>query len=139
MDMVALDQNLLYIILAVLVVVIILLAVFLRRRRSRDGPSNVNQYLAKEARLKKVQIVESQEGFQNKIPLYLRRTDDDLKDIREATSDLQHKTIYQNRKIGDKAEHLGSLDKQINLKRQITSIEKKYLELASPVKPKKEK
>jgi uncharacterized protein YoxC len=136
---VTLDQNMLYIIIAVLVVVIILLAVFLARRRSRDGPSNVNQYLADEAKLKKVHIVEKQTGFQNDIPIYMRRPEDDLKDITKSTSDLLHKTIYHNRKIEDKSEYLGSLDKEINLKKQVANIQKKYLELTSPVKPKKEK
>ncbi len=139
MDMVALDQNTLYIIIAVLVVVIILVAVFLRRRHSRDGQSNVNQYLASETKLKKVQLVERQEGFQTEIPFYMRRTEDDLKDIREKTSDLLHKNIYHNRKVEDKSEHLGSLDKQVNLKKQVKSIQEKYLELTTPVRPKKGK
>jgi hypothetical protein len=137
--MVALDQNMLYIIIAVLVVVIILLALILRRRGSREGPSNVNHYLESEAKSKEVKIVERQEGFQTKVPFYQRRPADDLADIREKTSDLLHQNIYNNQKIEDKAEFLGSLEKQVNLQSQVKHIQKKFTELNSPFKPKKEK
>lgn len=137
--MVALDQNMLYIIIAVLVVVIILLALILRRRGSREGPSNVNHYLESEAKSKEVKIVESQEGFQIKVPFYQRGPADDLADIREKTSDLLHQNIYHNQKIKDKTEFLGSLEKQVNLQSQVNHIRKKFTELNSPVKPKKEK
>lgn len=135
----ALDQNMLYIIIAVLVVVIILLALILRRRGSRDGPSNINEYLKSEAKSKEVKIVESQEGFQTKVPLYQRRPADDLADIREKTSSLMHQNIYHNRKVEDQVEFLGSLEKQVNLQKQVKDIQKKFLELNSPVKPEKEK
>lgn len=139
MDMVALDQNMLYIIIAVLVVVIILLIVFMRRRGSKGGPSNVNQYLAREAELKKVQIVERGEGFETKIPLYLRRQQDELNDIREAFSDLEHKNIYHNRGVQDKVERLESREEQLDLKKQLKNIHKKYMELNSKIKPKRGK
>lgn len=137
--MIALDQNLLYIIIAVLVVVIILIALILRRRRSREGPSNINQYLESEADAKKVKLVERKEGFQTRIPLYLRRPRDDISDIREKTSKLEHQNLYHNQKIEDKTELLESLEKQANHKRQVKGIEKKLLELNSPAKPKKGK
>ena len=137
--MIALDQNLLYIIIAVLVVVIILIALILIRRRSREGPSNMNQYLESEADAKKVKLVERKEGFQTRIPLYLRRPRDDISDIREKTSNLQHQNLYNNQKIGEKTELLESLEKHANLKRQVKGIKKKFLELNSPAKPKKGK
>ncbi len=137
MNMVALDQNTLYIIIAILVVVIILFVVIMRRRGSKEGPSNINQYLAKEAQLKKVQIVESEEGFRTKIPLYMRRPQDDLNDIRETTSELFHKNAYYNSKVEDEVESLEAQDKQVNLQKQVKGIEKKNLELNRRVKPKK--
>lgn len=139
MDMVAIDQNMLYIIIAVLVIVIILLIVFMRRRGSKEGPKNVNQYLSREAKHKKVQIVEREEGFETKIPLYLRRQQDELNDIREAFFDLEHKNIYHNSKVQDKVECLESREEQINLEKQLKNILKKNLELNSKIKPKKGK
>lgn len=136
--MVVIEQNMLYIIIAVIVIVILLLVVFIRRRGSK-GSLSVNQYLAREAELKKVQIVEREEGFITKIPPYLKRPQDELKDIREATSELQHKNAYDNSKIEDKVEHLESLEKEINLQNQLKIIHKKGLELNRKVRPKKGK
>lgn len=137
--MVALDQNLLYIFIAVFVAVIILIALILRRRRSREGPSNVNQYLESEADAKKVKLVERKEGFQTRTPLYQRRPSDDISDIREKTSNLQHQNLYHNQKIEEKTELLESRKKLTNHKRQVKGIKKKFLELNSPAKPKKGK
>ncbi len=136
--MVAIEQNMLYIIIAVIVIVILVLVVFMRRRGSK-GSLNVNQYLTREAELKKIQIVEREEGFKTKIPPYLKRPQDELDDIREATSELLHKNAYDNSKVEDKVDRLKSLEKEINLQNQLKIIHKKGLELNRKVKPKKGK
>ena len=133
MDMVALDQNMLYIILAVLVILIILVIVFVRRRRSKDGPSNINKLLQNEAELKKKQIAESEAGFKLKTPLYMRRPQDELNDIREVTSQLEHQKIYHNRKVEEKLEKLETTQKNVNLQRQHQKISKKHQELSENI------
>lgn len=138
--MVAIDQNLLYIIIAVVVVVIILLAVLLRRRRgSPSGPANVNQYLQSEAELTKAQIIESREGFKAKKPMYMRKPEDDISDIRGITRKLQRKNIYYSPEVLEKLDELEHQENLINLKKQADQIHKKSFELQQLVKPKKDR
>ena len=137
--MVVFNQNMLYIIIAVIVVVIILVVVFMRRRGSKGGPSNVNEYLKKEADLKKLEIAERDIGFKIKIPLFMRRPEDELEDIQETTTELQHKNAYYNSKVESRVEHLKSQDKPVNIQKQLKGIEKKNLELNRLVKPKEGK
>lgn len=133
------DQNLLYIVIAVVVIIVILLAVLLRRRGSGSGPSNINQYLGSEAELKKIQIVEYREGFKTKIPMYMRKPEDDLNDIRAVTSKLEHKNTYYDPKVEDKLEQVEHQKTTLNLKKQIDTIKRKDLELNRLIKPKKDK
>lgn len=121
--MVAIDQNMLYIIIAVIVVVIILLAVLIRRRRTGKGPKNLNQYLAEEAEHKKMEIAEQELGSKPKSSL-LKSPMEKVEDIKENTSQTMHKIIYLNTKIEEKGEDL-TQEKPMNLKKQIKAIEKK--------------
>ena len=134
MNMVASEKNKQNIATAVIIVVILFLAIFKRRSQTKKEPSNINKYLVQEADLKKVQIVEREEELKPKIPLYLRRPQDELKDIRETTSNLMHRNAYYNSKVEDRIERLEFQEKQINIKRPLKSIDKKNLELNRRVK-----
>jgi hypothetical protein len=134
--MVNLEQNTLYIIIAIIVVAVLIIAVLIRRRRSKKGPSNINQYLEDEAKTKKLQIVERAEGFTLKKPLYMMKTEDKIGDLRDTTSQLEHKNAFYNRKVEDKTENLESLKKQVNLQKQLKMINRKHLELNTTVKTK---
>ncbi len=136
--MVALNQNMLYIIIAVVVIAVIVLAVFLRRRRSKEGPSNVNKFLADEAYNVKIKIAKELIEPQSK-NLHLKIPQDDLNDIRETTSQLEHKNAYFNSKIEDKVELLKTKEKQLNLQKQLKEIDKRKLKLDEIVKPKEGK
>lgn len=135
--MVSFNQNTLYIIVVIILIVIIFLAVFIRRRSSSKGPSNINQYLAEEAKNKKVKIVERAEGMKTEVPLYQLGPQDKLNSIRETSTELQHKNAYYNTKVENRIEHLDNQEKQLNLKKQLENIKNKNLELNSIVKPKK--
>lgn len=130
--MVAIEQNMLYVIIAVVVILIILTVVFVRRRGSKNGPSNVNEYLTKEAEHKKLEIAEKDTGFKMRIPLFMRRPEDDLEDIREVTSQLEHRNAYLNSKVEFRLEKLESDKKDINIQRKLKDIEKRDLKLNSP-------
>ena len=137
--MVSFDQNTLYIIVGIIIIVIIFLAVFMRRRGSKKGPSNINQYLAEEAKNKKVKIVESAEGLETEIPLYKLGPEDKLNNIRETTAELEHKNSYYNTKVEDRLERLETQEKHLNVQKQLKIIGKKEIELNRMAKPKKGK
>ncbi len=137
--MVSFDQNSLYIIVGIILIVIIILAVFMRRRGSKKGPSNPNQYLADEAKNKKIKIVERAEGFSSEIPLYKLGPEDKMNTIRETTSELQHKNAYYNSKVEERVERLENQEKQVNLQKQLKTIYKKDHELNRTVKHEKKK
>ncbi len=124
------EQNLLYIIIAVTVVVIIIMAVFIRRRRSNKGSKNLNQFLAQEAELKKMEIVEreSRSNYRDENVL-LKRPLDKLKDLQKDTTEVLHKIVYFNSKIYEKGNILESAEKHPNLEKQLKNIEKKNQEL----------
>ena len=135
--MVAIEQNMLYIIIAVLLIVIILIALYIRRRGSKKSPS-VNKYLKEEANHKKLEIVERDIGFKLKIPLYMKRPEDELEDIRETTSKLEHRNAYYSSKVESRIERLESQEKKINIQRQLKDIKKKDLKLNRLIEPKKD-
>lgn len=128
------EQNLLYIIIAVIMVVVIIIAVFIRRRRTGKGPKNVNQFLAHEAELKKMEIVEreSQSNYGDENVL-LKGPRDKLKDIQKGTSEVMHKIFYFNSKIFEKGNILESELKHPNLEKQLKNIEKKNQKLNKTV------
>lgn len=137
--MVSLDRNTLYIIIGVIIILIILMVVFMKRRGSKKGPSSINQYLAEEAKNKKIKIVENADGRNTKIPHYKLGPEDRLKSIREATSELEHKNAYYNQKVEERIERLDADEKQLNLQKQLKNIDKIENQLNSKVKPKKDK
>ena len=111
----------------------------MRRRGSKKGPSSINQYLAEEAKNKKIKIVENTDGTSTKIPLYKLGPEDRLNSIREATTELEHKNAYYNRKVEDRIERLDADEKRLNLQKQLRNIDKIETQLNSKVKPKKDR
>lgn len=135
--MVAIEQNMLYIIIAVLLIVIILIAIYMRRRGLKKSPS-INEYLKEETDHKKLEIVEKDMGFKLKIPLYMKRPEDELEDIRETTSKLEHKNAYYNSKVESRIERLSLQKNQANIQGQLKDIEKRDLKLNRLIDPKED-
>jgi hypothetical protein len=136
--MVAIEQNMLYIIIAVIAVIIIILALIIRRRRSSKGPKNLNKYLTEEADKKKQEIVENKLESKSK-NILLKTQKDKIKDIQENTEDTQHKVIYLNSKLDSKVSGLQSKDKHIKLEKTLKKIDKKNQELNRIIEPDKGK
>lgn len=136
--MVAIEQNMLYIIIAVIAIIIIILALIIRRRRSSKGPKNLNQYLTQEAEKKKQEIVENKLESKSK-NILLMTQQDKIKDIQENTADTQHKIIYLDSKLDSKVAGLQSKDKHIKLEKTLQKIDKKNQELNRIIEPDKGK
>ncbi len=128
--MVAIEQNIIYIVIAAVVVVGIIV-VLMRRRRTRKGQRNVNKYLAKEAELTKIEIVEKDLGFKRIMGegVLLKGQQEKLSDIREITSDLMHKLLYFNSNIDEKVNRLEAKRESVNLQKLLMDIDKREKEL----------
>jgi type III secretory pathway component EscV len=136
--MVAIEQNMLYIIIAVIAVIIIILALIIRRRRSSKGPKNLKEYLTQEADKKKQEIVENKLESKSK-NILLKTQKDKIKDIQENTDDTQHKVIYLDSKLNGKMAGLLAKDKHIKLEKTLKKIDKKNQELNRIIEPDKGK
>jgi hypothetical protein len=124
--MVAIQQNELYIIIAA-IVVIGLIGVFMLRRRGREGRISNVKFLAKEAELKKIKIVEKNLESQYRMSdiILPNRLHEKLTNIRETNTDLTHKVGYLNNEINEKSNRLETQTESIKLQKLLMDIEKK--------------
>ena len=92
--MVAIDQNVFYIVIAAIVVVGLIVAL-MQWRRVREAQTNV-EFLTKQAELKKIELVERDlESKRMMSDIVLPKDQQEkLTNIRENTSNLMHKAGY---------------------------------------------
>ncbi|MBP2045827.1 hypothetical protein [Methanobacterium aggregans] len=122
-------QNVFYVIIAVIVVVG-LIVVLMQWRRVREAQSNV-EFLAKQAELRKVELVEKDlesKRMMGNISL-TREEQEKLSGIRKNTSDLMQKAGYLHSEINERVNRLEVQTEYAKLQKLLTDIEKKEKEL----------
>jgi hypothetical protein len=124
--MVAIQQNELFIIIAA-IVVIGLIGVFMLRRRGKEGRISNVKFLAKEAELKKIKIVEKNLESQYRMSdvILPSRLQEKLINLRENNTDLTHKVGYLNNEINAMSNRLETQTESIKLQKLLMDIEKK--------------
>ncbi len=123
--MVAIDQNVFYIVIAAIVVVGLIIAL-MQWRRVREAQTNV-EFLTKQAELKKIELVERDlESKRMMGDIVLPKNQQEkLTHIRENTSDLMHKTGYLNSEINERVNRLEAKTEYIKLQKLLMDIEEK--------------
>jgi hypothetical protein len=136
--MVAISQNMLYIIIAVIVIIGLIVAFMLHRRRGGNDEISNPKYLAKETEYKKIKIVERdlESQYINDIVLSDGQQKK-LNNIRENTSDLTHKVVYFNNKINEKLDSLEEDKEYIKLHKLLTNLNKTNQKLGKKISKKK--
>jgi 23S rRNA maturation-related 3'-5' exoribonuclease YhaM len=127
--MVAIDQNVFYIVIAA-IVVIGLIVTLMQWRRVREAQTNV-EFLTKQAELKKIELVErdlESKRMMNDIVLP-RDQQEKLTNIRATTSDLMHKAGYINNEINERVDRLEAKTEYAKLQKLLMDIEEKEKEL----------
>ena len=124
--MVAIQQNELFIIIAA-IIVIGLIGVFMLRRRGKEGRISNVKFLAKEAELKKIKIVEKNLESQYRMSdvILPSRLQEKLINLRENNTDLTHKVGYLNNEINAMSNRLETQTESIKLQKLLMDIEKK--------------
>ncbi len=136
--MVAIQQNVLYIIIAVIVVVGLIIAFMLRRRRGGKEKVLNAKYFAKETEDKKIKIVERdlESNYTDNINIpYAQQKK--LSNIRENTSDLTHKVGYFNNKVNEKLYSLEEEKEYMKLQKLLTNLDKTEQNLGKKLSKKK--
>ena len=123
--MVAIDQNVFYIVIAAIVVVGLIIAL-MQWRRVREAQTNV-EFLTKQAELKKIELVEMDlESKRMMGDIVLPKNQQEkLTHIRENTSDLMHKTGYLHSEINERVNRLEAKTEYIKLQKLLMDIEEK--------------
>ena len=123
--MVAIDQNVFYIVIAAIVVVGLIIAL-MQWRRVREAQTNV-EFLTKQAELKKIELVERDlESKRMMGDIVLPKNQQEkLTHIRENTSDLMHKTGYLHSEINERVNRLEAKTEYIKLQKLLMDIEEK--------------
>ncbi|WP_048191074.1 hypothetical protein [Methanobacterium sp. SMA-27] len=127
--MVAIEQNVLYIVIAAIVVVGLIVAL-MQWRRVREAQTNV-EFLTKQAELKKIELVErdlESKRMMNDIVLP-KDQQEKLTTIRENTSNLMHKAGYLHGEINERVNRLEAKTEYIKLQKLLMDIEEKEKEL----------
>ncbi len=129
-DVVAIPENIFYIVIAVIAVVGIIV-VFMQWRKVREAQSNV-QFLEKQAQLRKIELVEkdleSKRMMENVIPLP-KEQQERLSEIRKGTSDLMHQAGFLHSEINERVTRLEARTEFLKLQKLMQDIEKKEQEL----------
>ncbi|SCG86722.1 hypothetical protein [Methanobacterium congolense] len=122
-------QNVFLIIIAVIAVVGLII-VLMQWRRVREAQSNV-EFLAKQAELKKIELVERDlESKRRMGNISLTREEQEkLSSIRKNTSDLMQKAGYLHSEINERVSRLEVQTEYAKLQKLLTDIEKKEKEL----------
>jgi predicted mannosyl-3-phosphoglycerate phosphatase (HAD superfamily) len=132
--MMAIDQNVFYIVIAVIVVVGLIVAL-MQWRKVREAQTNV-EFLTKQAELKKIELVErdlESKRMMNDIILP-KDQQEKLTNIRENTSSLMNKAGYLHGEINERVNRLESKTEYIKLQKLLMDIEEKEKELENKFK-----
>jgi 23S rRNA maturation-related 3'-5' exoribonuclease YhaM len=127
--MVAIEQNVFYIVISAIVVVGLILAL-IQWRRVREAQTNV-EFLTKQAELKKIDLVERDlESKRMMSDIILPKDQQEkLTNIRATTSDLMQKAGYINNEINERIDRLEAKTEYAKLQKLLMDIEKKEEEL----------
>ena len=127
--MVAIEQNVFYIVIAAIVVVGLIVAL-MQWRRVREAQTNV-EFLTKQAELKKTELVEQNlESKRMMGDIVLPKDQQEkLTHIRENTSDLMHKAGYLHSEINERVNRLEAKTEYIKLQKLLMDIEEKEKDL----------
>ncbi len=127
--MVAIDQNVFYIVIAAIVVVGLIITL-IQWRRVREAQTNV-EFLTKQAELKKIELVERDlESKRMMSDIVLPKDQQEkLTNIRATTSDLMHKAGYINNEINERIDRLEAKTEYAKLQKLLMDIEEKEKEL----------
>ena len=127
--MVAIDQNVFYIVIAAIVVIGLIMAL-MQWRRVREAQTNV-KFLTKQAELKKIELVERDlESKRMMSDIVLPKDQQEkLSNIRATTSDLMHKAGYINNEINERIDRLEAKTEYAKLQKLLMDIEEKEKEL----------
>jgi hypothetical protein len=132
--MMAIDQNVFYIVIAVIVVVGLIVAL-MQWRKVREAQTNV-EFLTKQAELKKIELVErdlESKRMMNDIILP-KDQQEKLTNIRENTSSLMNKAGYLHGEINERVNRLEAKTEYIKLQKLLMDIEEKEKELENKFK-----
>lgn len=129
-DIIAIPENIFYIIVAVIVLIGVIV-VFIQWRRVREAQTNV-QFLEKQAQLRKIELVEkdleSKRMMENALPLP-KEQQERLSAIRKSTSELMNQTGYLHNEINERVTHLEARTEYLKLQKLLQEIEKKEQQL----------
>jgi hypothetical protein len=134
--MALIDQNVLYIVIAVIAVVGLIVAL-MQWRRVREAQTNV-EFLTKQAELKKIELVEKDletKRMMNDIVLP-KDQQEKLTSIRENTSKLMNKSGYLHSEINERVNRLEAKTEYIKLQKLLMDIEAKEKDLEKKTKKK---
>ena len=138
LNMVAISQNLLYIIIAVIVIIGLIIVFMLRRTRGGNEMISNPKYLAKETEQKKINIVERDLESQYISDVVLSNGQQKkLDNIRENTSDLTHKIGYFNNKVNEKLDSLEEDKEYVKIQKLLTNLDKTSQKLGKKISKKK--
>ena len=136
--MVAISQNLLYIIISVIVIIGLIIVFMLRRTRGGNEMISNPKYLAKETEQKKINIVERDLESQYISDVVLSNGQQKkLDNIRENTSDLTHKIGYFNNKVNEKLDSLEEDKEYVKIQKLLTNLDKTSQKLGKKISKKK--
>jgi hypothetical protein len=132
--MMAIDQNVFYIVIAVIVVVGLIVAL-MQWRKVREAQTNV-EFLTKQAELKKIELVERDLEFKRMMNDIILPKDqqEKLTNIRENTSSLMNKAGYLHGEINERVNRLEAKTEYIKLQKLLMDIEEKEKELENKFK-----
>ncbi len=130
----AIPQNVFWIVIAVIVVIGIIIAL-MQWRRVRESQSNV-EFLAKQAELKKIELVERDLESKRVMSNVVLPKDQQerLSQIRGNTSDLMQKSGYLHSEISERVTRLEAKTEYAKLQKLLEDIEKKETELEKKTK-----
>ncbi len=132
--MMAIDQNVFYIVIAVIVVVGLIVAL-MQWKKVREAQTNV-EFLTKQAELKKIELVERDLEFKRMMNDIILPKDqqEKLTNIRENTSSLMNKAGYLHGEINERVNRLEAKTEYIKLQKLLMDIEEKEKELENKFK-----
>ncbi len=127
--MVAIEQNVFYIVIVAIAVVGLIVAL-MQWRRVREAQTNV-EFLTKQAELKKIDLVERDlESKRMMSDIILPKDQQEkLTNIRATTSDLMQKAGYINNEINERIDRLEAKTEYAKLQKLLMDIEEKEKEL----------
>lgn len=131
--MVAIEQNVFYIIIAAIIVVGLIVGL-MQWRRVRESQTNV-KFLTKQAELKKIELVERDlESKRMMHDIVLPKDQQEkLSKIRENTSNLMNKTGYLHSEINERVNRLEATTEYFKLQKLLKDIEEKEMEFEKKV------